>query len=112
MEMQQIRYFLVLSEELSFTVAAKRCGITQPSLTNAIKALERHLGGQLFQRRPQIALTALGCAISPHMKQIAQSADAACEAAGVPVSRTHVSRRPAKLHDHSRPSAASSEPAA
>jgi DNA-binding transcriptional LysR family regulator len=43
MEMQHIRYFLALSEELNFTIAAKRCGITQPSLTNAIKALERHL---------------------------------------------------------------------
>jgi DNA-binding transcriptional LysR family regulator len=111
MEMQQVRYFLVLSEELSFTNAAQRCGISQPSLSNAIKALEQRLGGQLFQRRPQIALTALGRAISPHMTQIAQSADDACEVAGIPVSGTHVSRHPRKMHDHSSSSAASSEPA-
>jgi DNA-binding transcriptional LysR family regulator len=109
MEMHQIRYFLVLSEELSFTIAAKRCGISQPSLTNAIKALERHLGGRLFQRWPEVTLTALGCAIWPHMKQIAQSADDACEAAGVPVSVTQVSRRPRKPLDHSSSSASSSE---
>jgi len=58
MEMQQIRYFLVLCEERSFTRAAKRCGISQPSLTNAIIGLERELGGVLFQRKPLIALTA------------------------------------------------------
>jgi DNA-binding transcriptional LysR family regulator len=85
MEMHQIRYFLALSEELSFTHAAKQCGVSQPSLTNGIKLLERHLGGRLFERRPQIGLTALGRAIWPHMKQIAQSADDARGAVGVPV---------------------------
>jgi DNA-binding transcriptional LysR family regulator len=109
MEMHQIRYFLALSEELSFTQAAKQCGISQPSLTNAINMLERHLGGRLFKRRPWIALTALGRAIWPHMKQIAQSADDAREAAGVPVSGAQVSRRPRKPRSHSSSSASSSE---
>jgi len=48
MQMHQICYFLALCEERSFTRAAKRCGISQPSLTNAIIALERELGGALF----------------------------------------------------------------
>jgi hypothetical protein len=48
MEMHQIRYFLALSSELSFTRAAKRCGVSQPSLTSAINSLERQLGGALF----------------------------------------------------------------
>jgi DNA-binding transcriptional LysR family regulator len=39
MQMHQIRYFLALCEERSFTRAAKRCGISQPSLTNAIIGL-------------------------------------------------------------------------
>jgi hypothetical protein len=51
MQMQQIRYFLALCEERSFTHAAKRCGVSQPSLTNAILALEQELGGVLFQRK-------------------------------------------------------------
>jgi len=50
MQMQQIRYFLALCEERSFTRAAKRCGVSQPSLTNAILGLEQELGGALFQR--------------------------------------------------------------
>ena len=60
MQMQQVHYFLALCEELSFTRAARRCGISQPSLTSAIGALERELGGALFQRKPSIALTGLG----------------------------------------------------
>jgi LysR family hydrogen peroxide-inducible transcriptional activator len=75
MEMHQIRYFLALSNELNFTRAAKRCGVSQPSLTNAINALERQLGGALFRRRPQVALTALGSAIEPYLRQIAQTAE-------------------------------------
>jgi len=50
MQMQQIRYFLALCEERSFTRAAKRCGVSQPSLTNAIIRLEQKLGGALFRR--------------------------------------------------------------
>jgi LysR family transcriptional regulator, hydrogen peroxide-inducible genes activator len=81
MQMHQIRYFLALCEERSFTLAARRSGVSQPSLTNAIGALERQLGGTLFQRRPVIALTALGDAIQPYLQQIAQAADQARETA-------------------------------
>jgi LysR family transcriptional regulator, hydrogen peroxide-inducible genes activator len=81
MQMHQIRYFLALCEERSFTLAARRSGVSQPSLTNAISALERELGGALFQRRPVIALTALGQAMQPYLKQIAQAADQARETA-------------------------------
>jgi LysR family transcriptional regulator, hydrogen peroxide-inducible genes activator len=81
MQMHQIRYFLALCEERNFTRAARRSGVSQPSLTNAIIALERQLGGALFQRRPRIALTALGQAVQPYLTRIAQNADHAREAA-------------------------------
>jgi len=55
MEMQQIRYFLALCEERSFTRAARQCGISQPSLTNAIIRLEQEVGGPLFERKPAVA---------------------------------------------------------
>jgi DNA-binding transcriptional LysR family regulator len=42
MQMQQVHYFLALCEELNFTRAARRCGVSQPSLTTAISALERN----------------------------------------------------------------------
>jgi DNA-binding transcriptional LysR family regulator len=81
MQMHQIRYFLALCEERNFTRAARRSGVSQPSLTNAIGALERELGGTLFQRKPFIALTTLGNAMLPYLEQIARNADRAREAA-------------------------------
>ena len=81
MQMHQIRYFLALCEERNFTRAAKRCGVSQPSLTNAIMGLERELGGVLFQRKPLIALTVLGQAVQPYFQRIAENADHARDAA-------------------------------
>jgi DNA-binding transcriptional LysR family regulator len=75
MEMHQIRYFLALCEERSFTRAARRCGISQPSLTNAIIRLEQELGGALFQRKRAIVLTMLGHALHPYLQRIAENAD-------------------------------------
>ena len=75
MQMQQVHYFLTLCEELSFTRAARRCGISQPSLTSAIGALERELGGALFQRKPSIALTGLGSVVRPYLGEIARNAN-------------------------------------
>ena len=79
--MQQIHYFLALCEELSFTRAARRCGVAQPSLTTAIGALERELGGALFNRKPSIALTGLGRMVRPYLDEIARNADRAREVA-------------------------------
>src|SRR5215510_12078500 len=81
MQMHQIRYFLALSAERNFTRAARRCGVSQPSLTNAIIALERELGGVLFQRKPLITLTVLGHAVHPWLQRIAENADHARDAA-------------------------------
>jgi len=75
MEMHQVRYFLALCEERNFTRAAKRCGVAQPSLTNAIKRLEQKLGGQLFHRgRGNIELSELGRVVKPYLKQLDQCA--------------------------------------
>jgi DNA-binding transcriptional LysR family regulator len=98
MQMRQICYFLALCEERNFTRAAKRCGVSQPSLTNAIIALERQFGGQLFRRRPAIALTALGHAVHPYLQRIAENAgharDAAQALAGV--RPTHEGEQPGR----------------
>ena len=81
MQMHQIHYFLALCAERSFTRAARRSGVSQPSLTNAISALEEEMGGPLFRRRPLVALTTLGHAMHPYLKSIAQNADHARETA-------------------------------
>jgi DNA-binding transcriptional LysR family regulator len=82
LEFAQIRYFLALCDERNFTRAAKRCRVSQPSLSNGIKALERELGGLLFWRAP-MALTPLGKRLRPHLENaIASVAGAHRVAAG------------------------------
>jgi LysR family hydrogen peroxide-inducible transcriptional activator len=88
LQMHQVRYFLALCEELNFHRAARRCGISQPSLTTAIRALELELGGALFHREPSVALTRLGRAVRPYLDKIARNADHARE-----VARTVTPRR-------------------
>jgi DNA-binding transcriptional LysR family regulator len=82
LELAQIRYFLALCDELNFTRAAKRCKVSQPSLSNGIRTLERELGGLLFWRAP-MALTPLGKRLRPHLDNaIASVASAHKVAAG------------------------------
>jgi DNA-binding transcriptional LysR family regulator len=78
MEMHQIRYFLVLCEELNFTKAAERCNVAQPSLTRAIKLLEDEFGGLLVHReRANTHVTELGRMIRPHLAEVYESAQLA-----------------------------------
>lgn len=61
MDLNQIQYFLHLSETLNFTEAARRSGISQPSLTKSMQRLEEELGGPLVYRDGKdTRLTALG----------------------------------------------------
>jgi LysR family hydrogen peroxide-inducible transcriptional activator len=92
MEMQHVRYFLALCEEQNFTRAARRCGVAQPSLTRAIKRLEKELGGALFERsRKNSEMTALGRAMRPHFAEIARATAAARREAA-----RHIAERPVK----------------
>jgi DNA-binding transcriptional LysR family regulator len=99
MQLRQVTYFVALVEERSFSRAARRCGVTQPSLSNAIANLERYFGGMLFDRKAGLKLTQLGSAIFPCLLEIEQLAR------GV----VALSRRPSEPH---RDIASRFEPAA
>lgn len=61
MELRQIRYVLAVAEERSFSRAAERLHLAQPSLSQQIAKLEREWGVLFFHRLPQqIELTDAG----------------------------------------------------
>ena len=71
MELNQVECFVNLAETLNFTAAARLSGISQPSLTRAIRRLEEELGGPLIYRDGKNSrLTALGQEIEMDFKQV------------------------------------------
>ncbi len=61
MDLYQIRYFLAITETGSFTKAAERLYVSQPSLSAGIKKLEQELGVILFERgKRRVLLTPAG----------------------------------------------------
>lgn len=61
MHLRYVHYFLAVAESLSFTRAAENLHISQPALSQHIKALEENLSTQLFDRSGrQIRLTDAG----------------------------------------------------
>ena len=95
MNSQQVRYFLAICDERNFTRAAKTCGIRQPSLTGAIRRLERELGGALFVRSTPTELTPLGAALRPFFTQIEETVERARQSAAA---QTKLSRLDLRLN--------------
>lgn len=61
MHLQQIRYFLVLAEELHFWKTAEKLFMSQSTLSRQIQSLEDELGFKLFERdKRNVKLTAAG----------------------------------------------------
>jgi DNA-binding transcriptional LysR family regulator len=76
MKLQQLRYFVVLADELHFRRAAERLNITQAPLSLAIQELERELGGRLFNRtRRQVSLTEIGEALRENARLVLEAVD-------------------------------------
>ncbi|MGF1699802.1 LysR family transcriptional regulator [Photobacterium makurazakiensis] len=50
MDLRLLRFFVAVYEEKNITLAAERCFVSQPSISNAIKQLEAELNTPLFER--------------------------------------------------------------
>lgn len=73
MNLKQLQYFLILSDELHYGRAAARLFITQPSLSQQIKQLELSSKIILFQRKGRnIELTRAGTVLRTHAIKILQ----------------------------------------
>jgi len=71
MELRHLRYFLAVSAAHSFTRAAARLHVTQPTLSHQIKQLEAIIGTLLFERNTkEIELTAAGRLFRPYCERI------------------------------------------
>jgi DNA-binding transcriptional LysR family regulator len=70
MDSEKLNYFLEIAHQGSFSKAARRLGISQPTLSRAVKNLEERIGAQLFDRESSpIKLTAAGEALLPKVSE-------------------------------------------
>lgn len=77
MELRELRYFTAVYEERSVTAAARRCFISQPSVSAAVAQLEQELEAPLFLRhRKGVAPTAAADQLYPVARRLIDQAQA------------------------------------
>jgi LysR family hydrogen peroxide-inducible transcriptional activator len=83
MEIHQLRYFVAVAEEGSFSRAAARVRVAQPSLSQQIRKLEAEVGQPLFDRLPRsVVLTEAGHCLIDYARKILSSIDDARRCVG------------------------------
>ena len=90
MENFRLRIFRTVAQSLNFRVAAEALLLTQPAVSQQIKALEAELGTSLFDRSSgRVSLTPAGAALLPFADRLKTLAEEAVQAvAGVSGSTT------------------------
>jgi DNA-binding transcriptional LysR family regulator len=88
MDVRQLRYVLAVVDHGTFTAAARACGLSQPSLSQAVRSLEAELGAELFRRGARsVTLTSAGEALVGPARQavrdLATAEAAVAEVVGV-----------------------------
>jgi DNA-binding transcriptional LysR family regulator len=78
MELRVLEYFTAIADDESFSRAAERLHVAQPSVSQQIRALERELGEPLFERGARrVTLTVGGRALLPYARAALAAAAAA-----------------------------------
>lgn len=71
MELRQLEYLVVVAEEASFSGAARRLGVQQPSISALVSKLERELRQPLLDRLPRrVVPTAAGQQLIEHARRV------------------------------------------
>ncbi len=71
MEIHQLRYVCAIADTGTFSRAAERCQVAQPSLSQQVLKLEEDLGAKLFDRLGRsVRVTDAGRAFIPHARAI------------------------------------------
>ncbi|MBE6474757.1 MAG: hydrogen peroxide-inducible genes activator [Actinomyces succiniciruminis] len=77
----QLRAFVALCDHQHFGEAASALGVSQPSLSQAITALEKRVDGELVERTTRrVLVTPLGQALLPYAREAVLAAEAFNEA--------------------------------
>lgn len=76
MDVRQLKYFVEVAKQTSFSKAARTLHVSQPSISKMIKTLEDELGAQLLDRSGrQVLLTDAGDIVFRQAQQILHSLD-------------------------------------
>jgi len=74
--LQQLKYAVAIADKNSMNEAAKALFVSQPSLSNAIKELEKEIGVTIFLRNNKgIAITIEGTAFLGYARQVVEQAE-------------------------------------
>lgn len=74
MNLNHLRFARTVAETRSFSAAAERCCVTQPTLSNAVAQLEDSLGGRLFKRTTRsVSPTRFGEAMLPLIEAVLEA---------------------------------------
>ncbi|MEW1960510.1 LysR substrate-binding domain-containing protein [Kineococcus sp. NPDC059986] len=76
MTLRRLEYFVAVAEQESFTGAARSLHMAQPPLSSQVRALERELGAELFDRGGRTpVLTPAGRALLPEVRRLLAAYD-------------------------------------
>ena len=70
MNFQNLKYFLTVAREMSYTKAAEKLYLSQQALNGHIRRLEAECGTPLFERTPKLRLTYAGKCVAEHAERI------------------------------------------
>src|ERR687885_1595956 len=82
MRLEQLQAFLSVAETGSFQQAARKCGVTQSTISRQVQGLEASVGLLLFHRTAHAKLTVGGERLLPHARKICQTWRNAAEELG------------------------------